>query len=908
MPTITSTGLGSGLEINTIVESLVAAEKDPVMGKLESDAAQATAQISALGQVNSLLSTLKSSYSSLNKNSTFNSTSTTTSDSSIVEATTGFGAKTGVYEIEVQTLAQQHTLITDSDNAYTSVDDVMGGGSIQIRFGSYDGANFTPGTNSTNQTIAIDSNASISDIRDTINEGGYGITASILYDGSGYRLTLQNDKSGANEAMEITTTDDDGNHTDGTGLSALAYDGTNNNLEQTLAAQDSLIDFNGISITRDSNTVTQLIDGVTFELNSAEIGKKVKITVNTDTSKVESEIRAFVENYNSVMSQISEFTAFNSPTDKGVLIGDTSVRSIESFMRGILNTRLEDIDGSVKSMADLGILTTRDGTLEINEDASNGVAVFSDVLANNIADVAKFFAKSGDTSDSNIDYISSSSFTKEGTYNVVVSQVATQGELKGSATLPADFAATPFVINESNNSFVMRIDGIKSNPITLTSGSYTTEASLIAEIQSQINSDATLKDKGVSVNVAIENQELVIKSNNYGTTSTVAMLSVDDSVTSNAISAFDFAVPVNIAPTSIFDITVDGVTGSIDIQGSYNADSDLITALQADILAKTGKAATVAIADNKLTITSDSGGAVTFSNLGATSLAELGLVDTTGASDLGVGVSNGSTGVGAEGTINGADALSDGQYLLAQSGSGDAQGIKVEVKGGDFNYTAANSVLAYPFTAATDSTFELSVDGTLSTTFDLTGQTFTTDNELTTAIQALLDADVNLSSAGEAVTVAIVSGKIQFTSANATSQLSVSSTGAGAISDLGLTVASATINSSVSFSEGITSKIDDYLNAVIDNSISNNDGDVYSSNVDGAPPSSLIDAKTDSLYKKLIDIDKQEVSLNYKMDQYEKRLFKEFNAMDMLVAQLGSTMTSLQGALDALPGYTREKK
>jgi len=909
MATITSTGLGSGLEINTIVESLVAAEKDPIMGKIEQEAEQATAQISALGQVNNLLSSLKSSYSSLNKNSTFNSTSTSTSDSSIVEATTGFGAKTGVYEIEVQALAQQHTLITDVNNSYSSVNDVMGGGTIQIRFGSYAGANFTPGINSTNQTIAIDSNASISDIRDAINEGDYGINASILYDGSGYRLTLQNEKSGANEAMEITITDDDGNNTDGAGLSALAYDGTNNSLEQTLAAQDAIIDFNGISITRDSNTVNQIIDGVTFELNSAEVGTKVKVTVNTDTSKVEAEIRDFVENYNNVMKQISEFTAFNSPTDKGVLIGDAAVRGIESFMRGILNTRLEDVDGSIKSMADLGILTTRDGTLEINEDGSNGVAVFSDVLANNVADVAKFFAKSGNTSDSNIDYISSSTFTKEGTYNVEITQVATQGELKGNATLPADFGATPFVINESNNSFVMRIDGIKSNPITLTNGSYATESSLIAEIQSQINSDATLKDKGVSVNVAIENQELVIKSNAYGGSSTVAMLSVDDSVTGNAIAAFDFAAPpVNIAASSTFDISVDGVTGSIDIQGSYNADSDLITALEADILAKTGKTATVAIADNKLTITSDSGGAVTVSNLGATSLAELGLADTTGASDLGIGVSNGITGVGAEGTINGAAALSDGQYLLAKSASGDAQGIKIEVKGGDFNYTATSSVLDYPFTAAADSTFELSVDGTLSTTLDLTGQTFTTDNELTTAIQTLLDADVNLSGAGEAVTVAVVSGKLQFTSSNATSQLSVSAAGTGTISDLGLTVASATINSSISFSEGIASKIDEYLNAVIDKSISNNDGDVYSSNVDGAGPSSLIDAKTDSLYKKLIDIDKREESLNYKMEQYEKRLFKEFNAMDMLVAQLGSTMTALQGALDALPGYTRDKK
>ena len=905
MPTITSSGLGSGLEINSIVESLVAAEKDPITNRIEADAAQATAQISALGQVNSLLSTLQSSYRDLNKNSTFNSTGTISSDESIVEATTGFGATTGVYEVEVQALAQQHTLITHVANTYSSVDDVIGGGTIAIRFGSYSGGNFTPGANSTNQSIDIADNASMSDIKEAINSGSYGITASILFDGTGYRLTLQNDKSGAEQAMEITITDDDGDHTNSSGLSSLAFDGTTNNMEQTLNAQDALITFNGLAITRDSNSISQIVEGVTFELNNAEIGKKVKITVNSDTSKVEAQIHDFVESYNQVVAKITEFTAFNSSTDKGVLIGDSSIRSIESFMRNILNTRLKNIDGSVKSMADLGILTTREGTLEINEDTTNGVAVFSDVLANNIGDVAKFFAKSGSTSSSDIAYLSSSSSTKEGQYRVEVTQIATQGKLQGTNTLPADFSVSPFVVNESNNAFVMRIDGIKSNAIQLTQGSYSTESSLIAEIQSQINSDATLKDKGISVNVTIENQQLVISSNSYGSSSTVAMLNVDDSITSDSVIDFS-SPPFVISATSGFDIDIGGSLGSIDIQGSYATEADLITALQDELLAKTGEVATVSIADNKLTITSDTGNSVGISNLGATSLAEIGLSDTSLASNLGVGISNGTTGLGAQGTINGSDAFSDGQYLLAQSGSGDAQGIKVQVKAGDFIYQSQNTVSSYPLTASADTNFEITVDGITSASIDVSGQTFTSDDELKTAIQNLLNADVNLSSAGETVTIDIVNGKVKLTSSTAGSHLQVSAVGSSG--ELGLTVDSAIISSSISFSEGIASKIDIYLGVIIDNSISKNDGDVYSSNVKGAAASTLIDAKTDSLFKKLIEVDKQEQSLNYKMELYEKRLFKQFNAMDLLVAQLNGASQSLQGTLDALPGYTRDKK
>jgi flagellar hook-associated protein 2 len=900
MAAITSTGLGTGLDINSIVTGLVAAEKDPQIAQITKDAEQATAQISALGQVNSLLSSLKSSYSSLNKNSTYNSASASSSDSSIVTATTGFGATPGTYDLEVQALAQPHTLITKATNLYTSVNDVVGGGSIQIRFGSYSGASFTPDANSTNQNITIAANATLTDIRDTINNGSYGITAGILYDGTGYRLTLQNDKSGVNAAMEITTTDDDGNNTDATGLSVLAYDGTTNNLDQTLAAQDAKVVFNGIVVTRDNNSVDKLIDGVTFDLKSAKIGTNVKVTVSPDTTTIESEIRAFVDNYNNVATKIAEFTAFNSPTDKGVLIGDASVRSIESFMRSILNTRLTDISGSIKSMADLGITTNRDGTLDINEDSSTGLAVFSDVLANNIADVASFFAKSGNPSNSSVDYVSSSSLTKEGTYNVNITQIATQASLTGAATLPADFSATPFIINESNNAFVVRIDGILSNEIKLTNGSYTSESALIAEMQSQINSDATLKDKGVAVNIGINNQQLTINSNQYGSNSLVAVLSLDDSVTGAA--NLDFSTPpLVIGATSTFDVTVDGSLGSIDLTGSYNAESDLITALQAAILTQTGKNATVSIANNQLSIKSDSGGNVAISNLGATTLAELGLSDTSNASNLGLTVASGTTGVNAEGTINGAAALGDGQFLLAQSASGDANGIKLDVKGGTFNYLATTAVKAYGFTAAASSTFQLSVDGTLSTTLDLSGQVFNSDSDVTTAIQTLLDADANLLAAGESVTVSMTSGKLQFTSTSATSQLSVTAAGAGAVSDFGLSIASATIDSTISFSEGITTKMDTFLNAIIDNAITNVQGDIDTS--DG-----IIDGKTDSLYKKLQEIDRREADINFRSDAYEKRLFKQFNAMDLIVSQLNGTSQALQGALDALPGSTREKK
>ena len=920
MGTITSTGLGSGLQINEIVESLVAAEKDPIKAKIDRDASLATAQISALGQVNSALSTLKSSYSSLGKTSTFNSTSASSSDDTIVTATTSFGATTAVHEITVSQLAQQHTLITKSTNAFNTKDDVIGGGTLDIRFGSYSGTVFTPDATSTNLKISIAKDASLEEIVETINDPDkkYGITAGIIFDGTSYRITLQNDKSGAKGAMEIKVTDDDLNNTDASGLSVLAFDGTNNLMDESAAAQDAKIKFNNVDITRSSNSFDDLIEGVTFTLNNVDT-KKIKINITTDITKVEADIRAFVDSYNSTLDKMAEFTFFNSAQDKGVLVSDATLKSIESYMRSILNNRLTNISGSVKSMSDLGILSDKTtGKLSFNEGTpdevgsvhakENGVAIFSEVLKLKMTDIAQFFAESGTPIDSSIAYVESSKYTKEGIYAVNITQVATHGQMKSSTSLPADFAATPFVIDGDNDTFKLRVDLHETDNIILTQGSYSSESALIAEIQSQINSDSNLKARGISVSVAIENQKLVITSNSYGTDSYVASLGAGRE-TYTGSAALDFTTPpVVIGASSTFDVTIAGITTSVDIMGSYNTETDLLTALQAKLDVDVGfrGAATASITDGKITITSDPGQDLDISigNVGATAAAELGIT-ATNYTEFSGGASTG--GVGAEGTINGTEAFSDGQYLLALKANGDARGLKIEVKGGEFKYTAATSLASYPFTAAADSTFQLRVDGIFSATLDLSGQTFTSDSDLTTAIQALIDADANLATAGEVITVSIDNGKLEFTSSSVDSQLSITATGTGAIADLGLATGSASYSTSIKFSEGITTQIDRYLDAIIDDNISKNDGDVFSSNVEDAEPSTVIDGKTDSLYKKLIDLDKQDVDLTYKMELYEKRLFKQFNAMDMLVAQLSGTMNALQGALDALPGYTRDK-
>ena len=692
MASITSTGLGSGLQINDIVTAIIDSEKVPAQEKIDSDAVKATEQISAFGSINSALSTFKDSYKNLSKTSSYAAVNISSSDESVLTATAGLGAQTGVYDIEVKQKAQAQSVATA---AFASPNDSIGTGTMTIRYGSYQTGTFAVNPDTTIQNITIDpSNNTLSTFRDAINaDKDNGVSASIINDGSGYRLVMISDNTGEEFAMEITVSDDDGDNTDsGSGISQLVYNDTVKNLSESVVAKDAEIVMNGLTITRNSNDIDSVITGVTLNLLDTKPGENVRLNINKDTSTVENEIRAFVENYNALTVKLNEYSLVDSSNgETGVLVGDATVRNIENQLRGLLNNRLEHLPGSIKSFANLGIFTNRDGTLEINE-SNSALPKFSEVIKNNIADVADFFTATGSTTDSQVSFTSSNSLTQPGTYAVEVSQLATKGSLTGLLVNNLDVSSA----NE-NDTFKMRVDGILSNDIVIANKLYSSVAELATELQSKINSDSTLLDKGVSVIVSEEAGKLKIESSKYGASSSVAFTEVD---------------------TNFLD-------------------------------------------------------------------------------DLGIDVQQGIAGVNVEGKIDGVAAFADGQFLLSESG--DSSGIKLEITGG-----------------------------------------------------------------------------------------AVGSRGA------------------VSFSEGTTVLMNDLLIGMIDTQITNASGDVYSSNTENGPASTLIDAKTDSLYKKLEQLDRQDADLTLKMDAYEARLYKQFNAMDSAVAALNTTMGSLESMLDQLPGYTNE--
>ena len=524
MAGITSTGLGTGLDIKKMVTAIVGAEKEPALATMRSEAGDATAAISAYGLLNSGLDAFKDSYSALSRKSTFSAATASSSNSSVLEATLGVGAETGSWDFEVKQKAKAQSIVSPSSHSYEKATSEVGMGEISFAYGTYqaDGS-FSVNPNQKVETLTIDaSNNSLGKLRDSINEGNYSVSASVVNDGDNYRLVLTNKNTGEDNAMQLTVVDSDGNNQDASGLSSLTYSADIKHMEKTETAQDAVIVVDGIQIKRPTNNITSVIDGVTLNIGAeSKVGEKVSLTIVKDTTIVADQIKAFVENYNNTISEMNTLTAFGGEGgEDGVLNGDSTVRNIKNQMRTVLNTSMTHIDGAVKSFADLGMLTNRDGTLTLDENK------MYQVMDTDMESIADFFTASGGASDPLINFESKGYFTRPGTYDVQVNKLATQGKLTGG---PLALNSFPVFLDSDNNSFKVRLDGFLSNDIELTPKNYQTINELVDELQSQINADSTFSEKGLGVNVYEENGVINIASKRYGDVSTVAINEIEDS-------------------------------------------------------------------------------------------------------------------------------------------------------------------------------------------------------------------------------------------------------------------------------------------------------------------------------------------------------------------------------------------
>ena len=554
---LTATGIGSGLDIESLVTQLISAERSPVETRLVARESALTAELSGFGSLKSALSTFQDSISSLNKLSSFGQRTTTSSNTDAVVASANSTAASGSYSLSVSQLASAHSL---ASTGYASTSDVVGTGTLTIRFGSTDYTSPDPGPESYDgftvnpekgaATITIDSdNNTLTGVRDAINGAKIGVTAVIVNDVSGYRLLIGSDDGGEKNSLEISVTDTgDSNDLDSAGLSALSFNGSATNLAQTVAARDALFTVNGLSIRSSDNRASGVIEGLDLTLKDVTGAAPVTVTVAEDRQAVKSAVESFVSGYNNYISTVNSLTAYDPETGvAGPLQGDFSARSIASQVRRAITDSAEGFGGSFSSLSELGITTDGDGKLAINSSR------FDAALENAFDDIVGVFAAVGRPSDGTIKYITSTAATAVASHDINITQVATRGQLTAS---PSFF---PLNIDSENNSLVLSVNGVTSGEILLTQGNYASGAELADELQARINGDTALAKAGALVSVQFINDHFEITSNNYGSSSTIEVLSVD----TNTTAQLGFSTGAGIA-----GIDVAGTIGGVVASGS----------------------------------------------------------------------------------------------------------------------------------------------------------------------------------------------------------------------------------------------------------------------------------------------------------------------------------------------------
>ena len=467
-------------------------------------------------------------------------------------------ATLGSYAVQVGQLAQAQTLVAAGQGSTTQSIGTGTPTTITFQFGSitggtltngtYSGATFTQDGTAASGTVTIDStNNSLQGIRDAINAADIGISASIVNDGSGspYRLLLQSSSTGASHSMNISVSGDPAL----AGL--LSYDpsGTQE-LTQLTAAQSAQLSVNGLNLTSGSNTVSDAIQGVTFNL--AKIGGTT-VTIGQDGSGARSAVQAFVTAYNSLVSTISQVASYNPATKQGgPLLGDSALQMIQAQIRNILGAAIPGSTGGLSTLAQIGISFQQDGTLALN--ASQLQAALSGGASN----VARLFTALGNTTDSLVSYVASTSDTAPGRYAVNVTALATQGTLTGSS------AAGLTISSGVNDQLALTIDGVTAG-VTLAPGTYTA-ASLAAAVQAAINGASAFSAAGIGVTVTQTGGVLTVLSNSYGSASNV---SVSGSAAQNlfgsapvATTGTDVAGTINGAVASGSGQFLTGATGN----------------------------------------------------------------------------------------------------------------------------------------------------------------------------------------------------------------------------------------------------------------------------------------------------------------------------------------------------------
>lgn len=354
MAGIQAPGVGSGLDIASLVSQLVAAERQPLDARLDRRATATTVELSALGSLRGALAALRDALAPLRSTAAFAVRSATSANEDVFTARATGAIAPGTYDVEVASLASSHRLASAAFAAGGGA--YVGSGTLTISVGG--------------DAFSIDvlaGGGTLADIRNAINgaTGNTGVTASIINEVGGSRLVLTARQTGAAATIEVAQSGGDG------GLAALTFDPNaplSGGLTQTTAAADAVVRINGFEHRSANNSVAGAIEGLTLTLRAADPGNSHLLTVSNDTASVTASIRKFVSDYNATARVFADLQKYDAATGQaGALIGDAFVRGLESQLRRDVTGALGSVEARYTSLAQLGIRTDATGQLTLDE-------------------------------------------------------------------------------------------------------------------------------------------------------------------------------------------------------------------------------------------------------------------------------------------------------------------------------------------------------------------------------------------------------------------------------------------------------------------------------------------------------------------------------------------------------------
>ncbi|CAD7716870.1 B-type flagellar hook-associated protein 2 [Xanthomonas hydrangeae] len=366
----------SGLDIPTVVSTLVSRQRDPEQARINKAGTAATTQLSAISQIKSSMTTLKSALDKVVSSADTNAYKATVPTDAGFTATTTSSAAPGNYSVEVVSLATSQKL---ASGAFTA-DATVGSGTLTIGYGD------------NSVTVDISGTDKLTDIAAAINKaaGGKGVTASVVTANDGQHLVFNAVDPGTKGALTVSASDPS--------LSSLTFGaGVTGGMTQQVAAADALVRVDGFERTSSSNTISDIVPGVVLNLTKAAEGTKFNLGIAADTSGLKGNLTAFAAAYNTANTLLAKSSAYDTVTKTAsALTGDALVRGLQQQLRG-------QVSGNVNELKALGLTIDKDGVMSF-DGAKFDTAIASDggAAAEVLGKDSKFGAGMTKLLDSNV--------------------------------------------------------------------------------------------------------------------------------------------------------------------------------------------------------------------------------------------------------------------------------------------------------------------------------------------------------------------------------------------------------------------------------------------------------------------------------------------------------------------------